>query len=133
MLINDQLSDGWIFRQLYRENRNSYVCNSSVLREDVAPPTCVLQTLERWYVLAIFVRNASVRRLQFSDKMVDFRTVLIIGIQKQSQITTVGSLSKMNHCFNHNYVVISVSCFLSRSLIVNTRKSHCLNILNSKL
>ena len=43
-LINDQLSDRWIFGQLYRENGNSYVHNPSVLRKDVAPPTCVLQT-----------------------------------------------------------------------------------------
>ena len=35
----------------------------------------------------------------------------------------------MNHYFN--YVVISVSCLVSRSLII--RKPHCLNIPDSKL
>ena len=38
-----------------------------------------------WYS----ARNTSVRKLQLSDKAINFRTALIIGVQKQSQISKV--------------------------------------------
>ena len=89
--LNYQLSDGSIFEQLYREDGKSYDCRSCARTQPHPRVYCKSNTtLERCCVLAIFARNVSVRRLQFSDKMINFRTALTIGIQKQSQILKVG-------------------------------------------
>ena len=49
---------------------------------------CMANQMRPWSNVAfsIFTRNISIWRLQFLDKVINFRTVLIIGVHKQSQI-----------------------------------------------
>ena len=68
----------------------------SVLYDDVAPPACVLQTecnlgVMLYCILAVLAGlKCQCPKTAVSDKMVKFRSMLTIGIQKQRQVANVG-------------------------------------------